>query len=175
MHITKTKLFSLYQKFCEPYIADNQKNKQENIIRQPRQFEEHILRIANMVKVYFKGNPTKAKQIENFINNNLIYNAKSIIKEGLFDIIFLLDSLSGINPEIYAYLYSNFSTFVVYIKSFQKFYLNTGKNFHNVKLFYEVLLIALKNFQSLKNVENKNKLRILKLFASLFWHKLEKK
>ena len=124
------------------------------------------------MKTYFVGNPTKAQQVSNFINNNFIYTAKSIIKEAIFDIISLFEYIPGINPEIYAYLYSNLSTFVIYIKSTQKFYLNSGKNFNNLKLFYELLVNALKNFQTLKKVGNKNRLRTLKLFALFFWRKL---
>lgn len=108
----------------------------------------------------------------NFINNNFIYTAKSVLKYGVFDTLNLLDSLPGVNPEIYAYLFSNLSTFILFSRSGKKYFLKRGKNFCNDQLFFKTLASVANNCVLLKNIVNKDRLNMIKTLAYIFWKKL---
>lgn len=59
----------------------------------------------------------------------------------------LFNWLSDINPQIYAYLFSNLSSFILYVQSNKKFYLRRGKNFMFDSMYINILEVVTKNYK----------------------------
>lgn len=110
-----------------------------------------------------------AKTVVDFINLKFIYSVKSVIKEGVTDILHLLSMLPPVSPEIHAYLYSNLSSFINYIQSTRKFFLQKGKNQQYDKLYITVLKRASEDYKLLSQIKNKDRLNIISILALKYW------
>ena len=98
-----------------------------------------------------------------FINQVFLYHAKGVVGYPVFGVLELFEKLGkqdmqqgmrdgmqegsisswsakgAIDPEIYAYLWTNLSSFIVYSRKKKKFYLKRGKNYMNDYLFLNLL------------------------------------
>lgn len=99
---------------------------------------------------------------------------KSVVKEGAIDILMFLNNIPSVKHEIHAYLYSNLSTFVMYLNNKRKFYLQRGNRYENDMLFINTLKNAAKNYELLSEIEKKDRLHILCILANKYWNNLTK-